>query len=407
MSWIEKIKDQLIIVTGDGQRFTPNWLSASFVVDYNVAQFEFPELYGSLVKRSQPIGRKYNLELYFQGENHLDTANRFELASRDQRPWTMQHPFYGTLIVQPTSLNFDNTEYNVSKITGTVIETIVDDNPKVSNDPIEATKLDKELLDETFIVAFENTEVSSEDILKLKENNKKWYEKGVKILSVPEEFEQFTNAFNQANTFIDSAVATPLQMMRATQSMISQPALFTANVKNRLTQLSDQFNTLRDNIVGIFDVSSKKIYQNHAGTCLSAMCLASATPLETDYRNSKQVFEIADIIINAMDAYMADLDSLQTDNGGELNSFIPDASSIIALNNLFNMTVSSLYNIGLNARSERSIIIETDTNLIVLTHRLYSLDLFDRNIQELMDNNELGLNGILQIKKNTKIIYYI
>ena len=407
MSWIEKIKDQLIIVTGDGQRFTPNWLSASFVVDYNVAQFEFPELYGSLVKRSQPIGRKYNLELYFQGENHLDTANRFELASRDQRAWTMQHPFYGTLIVQPTSLNFDNTEYNVSKITGTVIETIVDDNPKVSNDPIEATKLDKELLDETFIVAFENTEVSSEDVVKLKEKNKKWYEKGVKILSVPEEFEQFTNAFNQANTFIDSAVATPLQMMRATQSMISQPALFTANVKNRLTQLSDQFNTLRDNIVGIFDVSSKKIYQNHAGTCLSAMCLASATPLETDYRNSKQVFEIADIIINAMDAYMADLDSLQTDNGGELNSFIPDASSIISLNNLFNMTVSSLYNIGLNARSERSIITETDTNLIVLTHRLYSLDPFDRNMQELMDNNELGLNGILQIKKNTKIIYYI
>lgn len=406
MSWIEQIDNDLIITTGEGTRFTPSWLNASFSVEYNVAQFEFPGLRGSLVKRGTPIGRKYNLELYFEGENHLETSSRFEIAARDNRPWTLEHPFYGLLIVQPASLNFDNTGYNVSKITGVVTETITEDNPKSIPDPVDAIKLNKELLDETFITTF-TEQPTAIDINTMAANNQKNYTQGVKIIELPEEAEAYFNAFNAAKTAINTATASPLLAMRAAMTLITYPALFTADVKNRVNQLVGQFNTLHDSLANIFEVSSKQIFQNHAGTNISAMCLAAATPLDGNYTNNKSVFEIIELILNSYETYLSDLDVLQTPTGFELNSFIPDADSITALNSLVNLTVSNLYNIALGARSERSIITEYDTNIIILTHRFYGLDPEDRNIDELIENNNIGLNRLLQIKKGTKIVYYI
>jgi hypothetical protein len=56
---------------------------------------------------------------------------------------------------------------------------------------------------------------------------------------------------------------------------------------------------------------------------------------------------------------------------------------------------------------ERFLFLEEDTNLILLTQRLYSLDDADNNMVELMENNNLGPNDILQLKKGRKIVYYI
>ena len=42
--------------------------------DYNVAEFEFPEVSGTLVSRKKPKGSRYDLEIIFQGENNLDLS---------------------------------------------------------------------------------------------------------------------------------------------------------------------------------------------------------------------------------------------------------------------------------------------------------------------------------------------
>jgi len=406
MSWIDSIKENLTITTGDGKQYTPSWLNASKGFEFQISEFEFPGISGALIKRSLPKARRFPMELYFQGDDHLDIAAAFEKSSFDLRSWTLSHPFYGNIIVEPMGLNFDNTEYNISKITGLFVETITINAPKTIIDPVDNITIDKENLDQVFTDSF-NVIPSSKDINTLVSVNNSQYKKGVGIIKIPSEAENFFNLFNIANSTVNNATANPLIAMQAMQSFINAPALFTNSVQNRISLLSSNFNTLRSNINGITDVSSKKIYELTAASNISSQALASAMPQDGDYSTKNDVLAIIEIIINNYNLYLSDIDSLQTDNGGSPTSYIPDADSQISLNSLINQTISNLFIISLGSKSQRTLILEEDSNWILLTHRLYSLDPFDNNLLLLMQQNNVGLNEILSVKKGRTITYYI
>lgn len=406
MSWIDLITQDLTITTGDGKKYIPNWLNAQKGFEFQLAEFEFVGIAGALIKRGLPKARRFPMELYFQGDNHLDIASAFEKSSFDTRVWTLSHPFYGNIIVHPTGLNFDNSEYNITKINCNFIETITQDAPKTVIDPVDNITIDKSNLDDTFINSFTVTP-SSADINTLTANNAAQYKKGVGIIKIPSEAENFFNLFNNANSAVNNATASPLLAMRATQSLINAPALFTSSVQNRVALLGNNFTTLRSNIASITNPSSKKVYETSGGANISAQALASAMPQDGDYSTSNDVLSIIGFVLGNYNQYLVDLDSLQTANGGSTDSYIPDADSLTALSLLMNQTISSLFDIALSSKSERTLILEQDSNWILLTHRLYSLDPFDNNLVLLMQQNNVGLNEILQVKKGRTVTYYI
>ena len=98
---------------------------------------------------------------------------------------------------------------------------------------------------------------------------------------------------------------------------------------------------------------------------------------------------------------------MQTLNGGNVCSFIPDFNSLIALEEVVNFTIANLFAIALNGKQQRSILLEYDSNWIILTHRLYGLDNADANLITLMQQNNAGLNTMLQVPANTLVIYFI
>ena len=81
MSWLEKVNTQLKIKCGDGKEYTPNYLDAKKGKEYNIAKFNFPNVKGTLVKRKAPMGLSFPLDIYFQGENHLQVAADFEASA--------------------------------------------------------------------------------------------------------------------------------------------------------------------------------------------------------------------------------------------------------------------------------------------------------------------------------------
>ena len=408
MSWIEQIKKDLIIQTGDGKEYRPHWMNASKSVEYNVAEFDFPNIEGTLVNRGTPRGSKYNIEFYFQGDNHLSDSRTFETSAKDKRAWTISHPFYGRIIVHPTSLTFDNTQLNVSKITGTIIETITEDFPNTTVAPVDKIDEDVTAVNETLSTAFENEakDITASEINQLQANNNQLYDKG-KGIADSEFAEDYFNAFNTANAEIATATSEPLAAARAIQAVIVAPARFATSVRNRLMVMSNQFDALHDTVSTALTKNLKSIFQNNGGSLISGMALAASTPQSDDYGNSNDVLTVIQTILGAYDDYLTDLDELQSDNGGNPDSFIPDANSIIQLNNLINFTVANLFNIAVNARQERSIYVEEDTNIIILAHRFYGLVADDNTINEILRTNNLGLNGILQVRKGTLIKYYI
>ncbi len=407
MSWLDKIKNQIIITTGDKEKYSPLWINASKEIEWHVVEFYFPNQDGSLVKRSKKFGTKYKLELIFQGEDHIEDSNRLERSCTvDNKPWKIEHPYYGSLTVQITGFFIDNTQHNISKWTGIVIETIQDSLPQTNVSPVDDIKFQKEELDEICAQSVTTKPIST-DVTTVKDKNLINFKKTIPILSVPDEIENYYNIFGIANSAVNNLVASPLIAMRTILALISAPALFTANIKNKHKLFSSQLGTLNANLLGIVDVSSKEIYQGQAAGVVSSSALAGIVAPQSDYMTIDNVFDSITSILDLYNQFIADMDALQTANGGSPTSFIPSQAVLFGLSQLVNTAISNLFTVGLNAKKQYSIITEKDTNFILLAHRFYGLDATDKNINDLISQNNLGLNGVLQIKKNTTIFYYI
>lgn len=406
MSWLDQIQTDFTITTGDNKTYSLLWINATKLVEYNIAEFDFPQLGGTLISRGTPRGARYNVELFFQGEDHLDKAKAFEASAANPKAWIIAHPLYGRIICQPLSLLRDNIAMNVTKILCPIVETITQENPITTIDAKENLPIQKEVLDDNLANSL-NKPLSSGDIATATNGINANYSaiKGLSIIS--EESEAYYNLFKKANSDMLNVTSAPLQAMRSVQSFINYPSLFTASVQSRVGLLTEQFATLRLSLPKITKVASKQQYQIFAGSTISAQAIAAATPLPGNYTNRTSVFFIINILISNYNQYLIDLDGMQSANGGNTTSFIPDATSQIALNDLINLTISNLFDIALNSKQERTLLLSKDTNIVELTHRLYSLDPNDDNINELMTNNNWSVDQLLQIKKGTKVTYYI
>jgi hypothetical protein len=409
MSWIDKVKNGLIIRTGDGTEFNVVlWKNASRSQEYNIAQFEFPEIDGTLVKRSRPKGMQYNLEFYFQGEFHLDDVEDFRRAADDNRNWTLLHPFYGSIVVAPVSINYDNTTLNYTKITASVLETITEDRPKTSYDPKDKISFDKQVLDTTLSEAFATDVIpNTSDIASLSSNNTAVYNLGKKKVKLTLDAEEYFNAFNTANSKITEATNDPLDAIMSLQAVINAPALFADTVQNRITLLVSQFDTLRLSIENIGTASQKRIFENNIAALISAMLLGSSRPQDGDYKSRSDVLAVITQLLNSYNTFISDIDGLQTENGGDPDSYIPDHGSMFALSDLVDYTISNLFNIAIDGKQERTIILSEDSNAIVLTHRFYGIDADDAMIDQFINQNNIGLNELLNIRKGRTLIYYI
>lgn len=408
MSWITKIENGLTITTGDGKKYKPFYVDASSVknIEYNNTLFDFVNLPGTLADRRLPKGARYTLEFGFQGLDHLDTAQSFVDSAANTKYWTLSHPYYGVLYVQPFSLNQDNSSMNVSKFSVPLIETIIDDVPKTKIDPIDDIAVKKNLIDSISSEAV-TEELSEADKISVKNTNKKNLDLSVPIVKLPEEFQQIMNAFSAANAAVDSITANATIAMAAATSLITAPAKFAANVQTRLSDFKSQFSALQRTIVGATSPSTKQVYQHLGCSIISSMCLAASLPSTGDYTNARRVNEVVKTLNDTYTNYLNDLDSLQSLNGGNPLSYMPNYQVVISLNEIINTTISYLYNEAIGSRKERSIICENDTSIILLAHRFYGLDPDDKNIKELIENNDLHIDEYILIPKGRKIIYYI
>lgn len=412
MSWLDKVKTQLMIQTGDSKEYRPSYINASKTRDYNTAEFDFPEVAGTLVTRKKPRGTKYNLFIYFQGDDHLDTSSDFVASADDPRPWTVTHPLYGRILVQPTTLDIDNSQYNVTEVKCTIVETILESYPKGSLVPQDKIAADVEACNESLatsvVTQVETNGIKPQSINKSRAVVSVTDTTASSIISAEDDVQQYYNSLATARSKVNNFGDEPLDAMQSVQELIMTTAEFQASVTDRVNNLATSYANMGVQMLKLpILLADKVLYQSLAATVLNAMCLAASKPLATDYANRTDVLAIADIIQDNYDDYLENLDSIQSDNGGSPDSFIPDATSLQQLDQLIGFTVSNLFNIALNARQERSIILEYDSNWIILAHRFYGLNADDSTVDQLMNQNKAGLHNMLQVRKNQRIVYYI
>lgn len=410
MSWEELLSARLKITTGDGKVYIPFYTvssnTASF--EFNISEFEYPEVAGTHVDRRLHKGTRYPLEFYFQGENNVDEMKAFIISSRDRRPWTILHPIYGSIIAHPLSISFDNSGINTSKITCTCVETITDGGPRTTFDPKETAPALVTKSRDANSSFFANT-VSPvvSDVSMMKSNVDSLYKEGSKHISSDEIANEYFNLYNTATTKLNTAFNEFNTSVAFIQDFIVYPAQFIQNVKARLLILKNQAIQLSLNLENLSTPNEKKIFENQKGALISAMIETVVTPSGDEYTNAVDVMDVIAILTDEYNLFIEQLQSIQTGNGGEPDAYFPDFSFMYDLNYAMNFSVGNLFSIALTAQQERIVYLESDSNLVLLTHRFYGMAVDDSTLTRFIDSNGIGINELLQINKGRKIVYYV
>jgi hypothetical protein len=385
--------------------------------EFNISEFVFKGVSGSLVKRGTPKGKRYNVELIFQGADHLDVAKEFDTSAANSNPWTITHPLYGQLYVQPISLTQDNAAGNVSRFTGQLIQTILDSGLEVENSAPDAIQA-------MMAGVVTNLNIRIAEGVRLPETvsfvqNMLLHASGAfnailaKIAFVQENVDSLYAYYNDANAAINNAIFKTDVAAAALTNLIVTPAVFTDKVINRITQLSGVIAVFEADVdliatqYGKAAMELKMLFENNNGAAIAAMCSTTVTNVTNDYNYRGGVLAIITTIIAAYNRYLDKLNNLQSLTGGDLFSYIPDATSITALHNLVAYTTATLFQISAGSKQQRTLTLPYDSNLILVANDLYGMALDDSTITTLRETNRIELDELLVLKQGRVIIYYV
>lgn len=409
MSWLDRIQDNITIVTGDGSEWQPKWKPTQYIQEFNISSFEFPNIEGTLVRKKQPKGRKFQLEIYFQGEDHLDVSEAFRVSSADQRPWRITHPYYDDILCHPSSLTFDNRGYNVSKITGTLLETILDIFPDSSLNAEDDINERKDALDEQAASSYESSidSIDSNNAAVINDSMTDLEVEAEKI-SIGDQVSAMKNLVSKGVNAVNSGIGKAEGFVRAVQNTINYPFQIINSVSSRLDAFKNSFDRLGTSLGTLLGKNDRKYYEAYGATGISGGCQATFNQKsEFVYNTREEVDEITTAVLEIYNNFIFNLDENQSETATEEDAFIPDAETIKQLEEVVTLTVSNLFEIALEAKQEQILILEADSDPITLAHRIYGLDAEDEVLEKFVENNQINLNNIFFLEKGMEIKYYV
>lgn len=412
MSWIEQIETQMEITTGDGKKYTPNWVNAVVEQDFNLSEYNYPEVTGTFVNRRKAMGKKHSLTIFFQGEDHLDIAKAFMISAENQKAWKITHPYHGELRVQPSKIRLDNKKHNISMFSISIRETIKRDGTKYTISPVDSIKSNKIKLDafltDTYFEAA-NPTPDGGDITKSLEVVADIEAAGESAIIEEHEKVSFKNKIIEAQSKLLELISEPTKAMEALQAAINFPFQVISPVDFRISAAIEAF----DRILVTFETLTDFDHADKVNSIMQLTPVATAAAIaaissleEYPYESREEVDNTTARLVAINNAYVDHLNSIETETQTDINSFAVDPDIARGVQDIFSETISHLIEISLDSMQEFIVRNDADSNAIILTHKYYGMDSEDVNFNKFVNSNNIGLNEVLLIRKDRELKYY-
>ncbi len=399
MDWIEKINIPFKITTGDGEVFYPLWRGAEKEREFNTSQFEFINVYGTLVDRKKPQGAKINLIFSFDGADHIDMSDRFETACEDSRQWEVEHPIYGIIKGQPLSIKRDDSSLNITQISVSFMESISPDYP-FENFSIKNNSMDRH--EKTKYAFSKVAEIDYEvaDISKQKEST---LEMASDLENIQDDstYADFQNALNSGLKAIDNLLEEPLNAIQTVQNFLDLPSTYERAIQGRVAAYESIYWRLKESIETYTD---KKYYESMAGTVLSLISVVLVTPIRGDYILVSDIANMLDRLGLLYSDYRNTLNEISIEINDVNNAFSPDAEAQGLLDSQIIYTIANVYSYTFGAKREYIVVLKNNSNPILLTHKYLGLA-SSENIDTFVKMNNIKFNELFMLKKGREIKY--
>lgn len=101
MSWRDRVRGQITLVSPDGEIFNAKWIGNPRSASKKLGIFNFPKVDKQSVQDLGISAIEYPLSLLFDGADHDLEASRFFAAINSRGIWSINHPTKGQLNLQP------------------------------------------------------------------------------------------------------------------------------------------------------------------------------------------------------------------------------------------------------------------------------------------------------------------
>jgi len=404
MAWKDNLENiKFTIKTGDGAVYYPLWRDSAKSTKLNFAKYDFINVRGSFIDRKESESGSFPLNFYFTGEDNLDQAKAFENSAKDKRLWNVTHPFYGTLSGHPTNIERNDNSFGNTEINVLFWESIADDYPEDSDsipDEVEDRVVRLNSLGIQNYVS--KAQPQTGDINDLKSS--------IEISAARFEPDKFSfNDYralkNKALGDLNLLIQETLVAISTAQLVLSEPANFERNIRNKIDSVKSAYDEVKSTI-NQENRQSKYYFESQAATLIANLAKSSVNPLLDDYILRSDIESVNSELFGLYNDYLATIDANQIPLENINDEYSPDIDLQSSLIDLVTYTSQSLFVLSFDARQERSVILEKDSNLIVLTHRFLGLA-SDENLEIFKRINKIGLSEIYRIKKGRLITYYI
>lgn len=401
MSWQDRINRDFEIITGDGEVWKPLWKESEKAIGFNVKGYEFIEVEGTYVDRKLAKGNQIPIDFYFMGENHIDEYEAFEVSAKDPNPWTIIHPYYGKLKVQPISMQVDHKTLNQSRVQVSVWETIDLKYPTEKADLKQFIVNTKTNLDSFVddILTFELEDVKSASVNRFDQAIKRIGNALSKIPMPNEQFAELKDRLRLATGAVANVLSTANAFVQSTIALINFPLLLIDDVKSAVDRLSDSIDDLFD-VLFEDDYKTFEAFANVAISCASQVIAQQAT----NPNNTRvDLVVLQNKLTEIYNTHITRIDSPPIVVTGV--PLVPDSEMANQLDLIVNLTINSLFEIALIAKQERIITLNEDTNLVVLAKQYY--DGGDSGLEELLKNNDIHIDEYMIVKIGKQFLYYV
>jgi len=404
MAWKERLENiKFTIKTGDGSVYYPLWRDSVKSTKLNFAKYDFINVRGSFIDRKESESGSFPLNFYFTGEDNLNQAKAFENSAKDKRSWVITHPFYGTLKGHPTNIERNDNSFGNTEINVLFWESIADDYPEDSDsipDEVEDRVVRLNSLGIQNYVS--KAEPQTGDINDLKSS--------IEISAARFEpdsinFNEYIALKNKALGDLNLLIQETEVAITTAQLVLSEPANFIRNIRSKIDSIKSAYEEIKKTI-NPENRQSKYYFETQAAALLGNLAKSSVNPLPNDYIVRSDIESVNSELFGLYNDYLATIDANQIPLENINDEYSPDIDLQSSLIDLVTYTSQSLFVLSFDARQERSVILEKDSNLIVLTHRFLGLA-SDENLETFKRINNMGLSEIYRIKKGRLITYYI
>jgi len=409
MTWQDRISDVVFtITTGDGKVYTPLWKQDETSKEFNFSGYEFIKLPGAFIDRREVKARQFPLVFWFQGANNIDTAQAFDLSANDKRPWKVKHPFYGDISGHPTKMGRDDKSFNITQFSVDFIESLV-----LTDVPTKTVYLPDELsASYTNLVSIAPVDYASKvqpttKDLNTMRDNASVIDKNIQKVLDNSFYAEYTAAKSEMFAAIDQLLFAPVNAVTSILNLERIPAEFALSVAVRIDLFKAIFGSIK-NVLFLGNTPNNKAYFESAGAgCIGSLANALVNPLASDYQVRSDVVNASAELAAMYSDYLAKMDAGYVAIGNTGSSFSGSAETQNALYDLVVETLSSLEAFALDAKQEREVTLDKDSNLLLLTHRYVGLDADDENIQTFRTINNIRLRELFNVRKGRVIKYYV